>query len=62
MRNKGYKGSQRLIVRWRYEYKKEGNRYWGTREGKRCKICEEEEGFIEHILTHVRRESKIRDM
>ena len=58
LREKEYKGSQKLIARWRCGNEEERNRFWMAAERRNCQICEEEEGTIEHILTHVDRESK----
>lgn len=52
---KGWKRSQKIIARWRCGNEEERNkeRYWKNEKGRRCLICEEREGTIQHIMTHV---------
>jgi len=49
----GYRGSQKMIARWRCGNEEERNGYWKTEEEKRS-VCGLEEGCIKHILTHTR--------
>lgn len=54
LRVRGAKGSQKLIARWRCGNEKEKNRFWLSEEQRRCQICGEGEGSIEHLSTYVR--------
>lgn len=54
LRIKGIKGSQKLIARWRCGNEEEKNKYWLTEEKRRCLICREVEGAIEHLSTHIK--------
>lgn len=53
LRERGAKGSQKTIARWRCGNEEEGNKYWDA-EGRKCQICRKEEGTVEHIKTHVK--------
>lgn len=53
LRERGVKGSQKTIARWRCGNEDKKNNYWDA-EGRKCQICKEEEGSVEHIKTHVK--------
>jgi len=48
---RGERGSQKIIARWKRGRKK---RFWKTEEEKKRRICGVEEGYIEHIMSHMR--------
>ncbi|EZA53818.1 hypothetical protein X777_06635 [Ooceraea biroi] len=60
LRKKGEKRSQKLIARWRCGNEEEINRFWMTEGKRKCQICEEAEGTIEHIMVHVKQKNKLR--
>ncbi|EZA55476.1 hypothetical protein X777_04270 [Ooceraea biroi] len=60
LRERGNKGSKKIIARWRCGNEEERNRFWAGEGGRNCQICGKEEGAIEHILTHVEKENRFR--
>ncbi|EZA53789.1 hypothetical protein X777_06685 [Ooceraea biroi] len=60
LRKKGEKGSQKVIARWRCGNEEEKNKFWLTEGKRKCQICEETEGELEHIMTHVKGKNRLR--
>lgn len=52
LREKGQKGSQKWIARWRCGNEEKRNQFWKTEETK-CKICGTKLGTLEQIISHV---------
>lgn len=44
------------IARWRCGNEEDKNRFWMAEEKRKCKICKEAEGSLEHAFTHINRE------
>jgi len=59
---RGERGSQKIIARWRCGNEEERNGFWKTEEEKKCRICEVEEGYIEHIMSHTRIKIGLREV
>jgi len=57
LREKGTKGSQSMIARWRCGNEEEGNKFW--LKDKSCRICRKEIGNLEHITSHVDRKERV---